>query len=394
MPWLRAVARIVGKRCSQNLLQPEVPGVEPHVRLALLAHPPGDRLGDHVAGRQVGELVLALHEPVALEVDEERALAADRLGDQRLLARRLRAQVHHRRVELDELEVAQHRAGAQRERHPVAGGHRRVGGRGEHLAEAAGGEHHGAAAHRADAVALTLAHHVQGEPGDGAVGVELQVEHQRVLDHLDVRARPRSPRPAPAGSPHRWRRRRRARSGRGGGRPRGSARARRPRRGRSSRRVAISSRTASGPSVTSTRTASRSQAPAPATRVSGSCSAGAVAGSERCGDAALGPLGRAGGEHVLGDHQDLARPGRAAAAPRSGRRCRCRRRRRRRPSSSRARPAARRLQEREGSSVETNGSAETRSPRSRPLPPGRLGRVAAQCRRSCSAASTNTTCGS
>ena len=33
---------------------------------------------------------------------------------------------------------------------------------------------------------------------------------------------------------------------------------------------------------------------------------GGVAGAERGGDAALGPLGRAGGEHVLGDDEDLA----------------------------------------------------------------------------------------
>ena len=69
-------------------------------------HPAHDRLGDHVARREVGELVDALHEPVALEVDEERALAADRLGDQRLLAAGVGAEVHHGRVELHELQVA------------------------------------------------------------------------------------------------------------------------------------------------------------------------------------------------------------------------------------------------------------------------------------------------
>ena len=40
----------------------------------------GDALATTSRGR-VGELVLALHEPVAVEVDEERALAADRLTD-------------------------------------------------------------------------------------------------------------------------------------------------------------------------------------------------------------------------------------------------------------------------------------------------------------------------
>ena len=98
----------------------------------------------------------------------------------------LGAQPHHGRVELHELQVPQHRAGPQRERHAVAGGDRRVGGRGEHLAEAAAGQHHRPAEHRADAVALALAHHVQGHAGDPAVGAGDQVEHEGVLDDVDV----------------------------------------------------------------------------------------------------------------------------------------------------------------------------------------------------------------
>ena len=231
-PCERAVARMVGNRRSQNS-RAEVPGVQPHVRVPGLDHPAHDRLGDHVARGQVGELVDALHEPVALEVDEEGALAADRLGDQRLLAAGVGAEVHDRRVELDELQVAQGGAGPQRERHAVAGRDRGVGGLGEHLAEAARGEHDGPAADRADAVADALADHVQGHPGDAAVLGEQQVDGERVLDHLDLGRRARRPRSAPAGSRRRWRRRRRARSGRGGGRPRGSATARRRGCGRS-----------------------------------------------------------------------------------------------------------------------------------------------------------------
>ena len=105
---------------------------------------------------------------------------------ERLLAARVGAEVHHRRVELDELQVAQGRAGPQGERHAVAGRHRRVGGLGEHLAEAAGGEHDGPAVHRADAVADALADHVQGHPRDAAVLGEQQVDGEGVLDHLDL----------------------------------------------------------------------------------------------------------------------------------------------------------------------------------------------------------------
>ncbi len=89
-------------------------------------------------------------------------------------------------MELDELEVADGRPGPQRGRDAVTGRHARVGRRRVDLADAAGREHHGPGPHRADAVALPLPHHVQGEPGDGAVRGPQQVEDERVLDDLDV----------------------------------------------------------------------------------------------------------------------------------------------------------------------------------------------------------------
>ena len=68
--------------------------------------PCSGRKGDDVSRREVGELVLPSHEALALEVDEEGALTAHRLGDQRLLPARVGTEVHHGRVELHELEVA------------------------------------------------------------------------------------------------------------------------------------------------------------------------------------------------------------------------------------------------------------------------------------------------
>ena len=96
---------------------------------------------------------------------------------------------HHQRgrVELDELDVGDDRAGPQRERDAVAGGHGRVGGRRVHLAHAAGGEHHRARQDRADAVLGALAEHVQRDAAGPAVGVAQQVEHERVLDQPDPR---------------------------------------------------------------------------------------------------------------------------------------------------------------------------------------------------------------
>ena len=57
------------------------------------------------------------------------------------------------------------RAGPQRERHAVAGRDVGVGGLGEHLAEPAGGEHHGPAPARRRRRRAALAHHVQRHPG-------------------------------------------------------------------------------------------------------------------------------------------------------------------------------------------------------------------------------------
>ena len=176
-------------------LRTEVAGVEPHVRPAGLEHPAGDRLGHHVAGREIGELVLAQHEAGAAllgqAVDEECPLAADRLGDEGLLALGLGTEIHDRRVELDELQIAQRRPRAQRDRHPVAGRDAGIGRLGEHLPQPPTGKHDSAAVSGTDTVALALSEHVQGHPGDTGptilvrVGQE-QVDCQGVLDDLDL----------------------------------------------------------------------------------------------------------------------------------------------------------------------------------------------------------------
>ena len=159
------------------------------MRLTGLVHPPGDRLRHHVAWREVAELVDSRHDPVALEVDQERTFAANRLRDQRLLAVGLRAEVHHGRVELHELQVAQGGAGPERQRHPVARRDSRVGRLREDLTESAGRQDHRATVDRTDAVALALAHHVESDARDAAIVGQQQVDGQRVLDHLDLGGR-------------------------------------------------------------------------------------------------------------------------------------------------------------------------------------------------------------
>lgn len=126
--------------------------------------------------------MLSDHEAHAVGIDQVGALAAHGLGDQGLLALRVRAEEQHGRVELDELQVADLRARPQRERHPVARRHRRVGGGGEDLAHAAGREDHSGGVDGPDAVVLALPHDVQGDTGGAALGVREEVQDERVLD--------------------------------------------------------------------------------------------------------------------------------------------------------------------------------------------------------------------
>ena len=89
--------------------------VEPDVIGAVGVHPVEDRRRDLVARREL------VGEPVAGGVEQRRALAADRLGDQRAVVR-LARELERGRVELAELEVGElgaggvgeHRAGADR----------------------------------------------------------------------------------------------------------------------------------------------------------------------------------------------------------------------------------------------------------------------------------------
>ncbi|CAM5356440.1 hypothetical protein STANM309S_03463 [Streptomyces tanashiensis] len=85
-------------------------------------------------------------------------------------------------MELDELQVGDLGPGAQRQRDAVAGGHARIGGGGEDLAHAAGGQDHRGRVDRADAVVLPLAHDVQGHARRTALGVRQEVQDEGVLD--------------------------------------------------------------------------------------------------------------------------------------------------------------------------------------------------------------------
>ena len=184
-----------GREADPPGLFAEHPAVDVHVVAALGGHLAHDRLGHHVPRRELGELVLADHEPLAGGVQQVAALAADRFADQRQLAAGTGAEVEHGRVELDELDVPQSGARPERGGHAVSGGHRRIGGRGVDLADPAGRQDHRAGVHGAHPFSAALAEHVQGDPGDRGrlPGRDLgrdQVEDQRLLDDLDAPVRP------------------------------------------------------------------------------------------------------------------------------------------------------------------------------------------------------------
>ena len=92
-----------------------------------------------IARRQVARRLVARHERLALGVQQPRAFAAQRLGQQES---RLARQHQGRRVELHELEIGNAGAAAVRHRHAVAGRHRRIRRIAIDVARAAGREQH------------------------------------------------------------------------------------------------------------------------------------------------------------------------------------------------------------------------------------------------------------
>ena len=205
MPWREAACPDRGEPVLPDVFA-EVGAVEIDVVGAGLGHHVHDRLGDDVARGEVGERMAAGHESAARAVDQEGALAAYGLGDERLPAARARAEPEHGGVELDEFQVRCLSAGAQGEPDAVAGGDRRVRGGGVDLTHAAGGQHHGGRVHGSDAVLLALADHVQREACDAAVV-------RRAAGQATSRARSRRCR-RPHRRPRRLRRARRAALGR------------------------------------------------------------------------------------------------------------------------------------------------------------------------------------
>ena len=132
----------------------------------------GHRARNHVArGEILGGWRIALHEALALGVDEIAALAARAFGDEAARA------VDAGRVELHELHVLQRQPGAQRHGAAVAGAGVRRGAGGVGAAIAAGGENGGL---RAEAVQRAVVELQRDHAAAGALVVHDQVDGEEL----------------------------------------------------------------------------------------------------------------------------------------------------------------------------------------------------------------------
>ena len=150
-------------------------------RAAALEHLEHHRPRDDVARRQVDDRRrVALHEALALAVEQPAALAAHRLGDEDAQAGQTR------RVELVELHVLQRKSLAEHDAQAVAGQGVGVGGGLVHPARAAGGEHDRLGVEDVDVTGRQL---VGDDPGGHGAGLRLgdrDVECVVLVEELDV----------------------------------------------------------------------------------------------------------------------------------------------------------------------------------------------------------------
>ena len=119
--------------------------VQVGARIAGRFQPRVDGGRDHVTGRQVAHRMNTGGDRISLAVNQYRALAADGLGDQwapATAATGARCVEKHRRVKLDELEIADWQTRPQRQRDAVTGGAIGIGGRTEQVPQPTGGQDH------------------------------------------------------------------------------------------------------------------------------------------------------------------------------------------------------------------------------------------------------------
>ena len=168
-----------GKRGAEEIGR-LVRDVEPDVGGVVAAHGFGDGAGDDAAGGELGVGVDFGEEAVAGGVEQDSALAAEGFRDEE--GGPVTAD-ERGGVELDELEVADDRAGAEGEAEAVCGGDCGVGGVGVERAGAAGGEDGGVGGDRG-----VLAGRVGDDCADAAAGFECEFDGGVVFAEVDVAA--------------------------------------------------------------------------------------------------------------------------------------------------------------------------------------------------------------
>ena len=148
---------------------------------AALQHLEHHRAGDDVAGGQVDDRRgVALHEALALAVEQPAALAAHGFGDQDAQAGQAR------RVKLVKLHVLQRKSLAEDDADAVAGEGVRVGGGLVHSARTAGREHDGLAVKDVDLAGGELVgHHPGGHRAARGLG-EHQIQRVELVEELHV----------------------------------------------------------------------------------------------------------------------------------------------------------------------------------------------------------------
>ena len=148
---------------------------------AALEHLEHHRAGDDVARCQVDDRRrVALHEALALAVEQPSALAAHRLGDEDAETGQAR------RVELVKLHVLQRKSLAEHDAEAVAGQGVRVGGGLVHPARAAGGEHDRLGVEDVDVAGRQLVGDDAGGDGAGLRLGDRDVQRVVLVEELDV----------------------------------------------------------------------------------------------------------------------------------------------------------------------------------------------------------------
>ena len=139
-----------------------------------------DTAGHDVAGGEFLEFVVAVHEAVAVLVEEVGAFASERFREEEAGGS---AEVEGGGVELDEFDVADGGSGAVSGGDTIAGGDVRVGSFEVDAAESAGGEQD-AAGLEIEVLARLLLKYL--DPMSGAVEVEQEIDHAGEAGELDA----------------------------------------------------------------------------------------------------------------------------------------------------------------------------------------------------------------